>query len=214
MNKKNKVLVLAPHTDDGELGCGGTLSRLIREGSKVWYIAFSTCAESLPEGMPANTLVNELKNATNIIGIKEENVLIRKYQVRHLSEHRQEILDDLVNLNKSIDPDIVFMPSIHDIHQDHCTISTEGQRAFKKKTIFAYELPWNNYTFCNQAFFALSEDDVMIKINALKQYKSQYSRDYMQSENILSILKTHGIQIGVKYAEVFEVPRLVNHIII
>ena len=55
MNFKN-VLVLAPHTDDGELGAGGFLDKLIKSGANVTYVAFSTAAESLPEGLPKNTL--------------------------------------------------------------------------------------------------------------------------------------------------------------
>ncbi len=46
---KQKILVLAPHTDDGELGCGGTIVRLIDEGQDVYYVAFSICEESVPE---------------------------------------------------------------------------------------------------------------------------------------------------------------------
>ena len=50
-NCKN-ILVLAPHTDDGELGLGGTISRLIEDGKKVTYVAFSTAQQSVPEGFP------------------------------------------------------------------------------------------------------------------------------------------------------------------
>ena len=53
---KNKqiILVLAPHADDGELGCGGTLSRLIEEGSRITYMCFSMCEESIPLGFSKN----------------------------------------------------------------------------------------------------------------------------------------------------------------
>ena len=63
MDFKN-VLVLAPHTDDGELGAGGTISRLLRSGAKVSYAAFSTAEESVPEGLPKDILKTEVKNAT------------------------------------------------------------------------------------------------------------------------------------------------------
>ena len=51
--KKERVLILAPHTDDGELGCGGTIARLTEEGNDVYYIAFSTAEQSLPANFPA-----------------------------------------------------------------------------------------------------------------------------------------------------------------
>lgn len=208
MNTK-RVLILAPHTDDGELGCGATVSKLIREGAEVWYAAFSKCEESLPPGCPADTLVHEVKNATKELGIKEENVIVFDYKVRHFSEMRQRILDDIIVLGQRINPDTVFLPSMHDIHQDHTTISNEGIRAFKKKTLLAYELPWNNLSFNNQAFFAVSHEDAIKKVKALQMYKSQSGRQYAREENILAVLRTHGMQIGVEYAEVFEVPRII-----
>ena len=59
-NCKN-ILVLAPHTDDGELGLGGTISRLIEDGKKVTYVAFSTAQQSVPEGFPKDILKTEVK---------------------------------------------------------------------------------------------------------------------------------------------------------
>ena len=44
----NNILVLAPHTDDGELGCGGTISKFVKEGKNIYYVAFSTAEESVP----------------------------------------------------------------------------------------------------------------------------------------------------------------------
>ena len=56
MNNIKNVLILAPHTDDGELGCGGTIAKLIEEGSEVYYAAFSVCETSVPEGYTINIL--------------------------------------------------------------------------------------------------------------------------------------------------------------
>jgi len=50
MNTMRRVLVLAPHTDDAELGCGGTIARLLTDGADVFVAAFSTAEESLPPG--------------------------------------------------------------------------------------------------------------------------------------------------------------------
>ena len=57
----NRVLVLAPHTDDGELGCGGTISRMVEEGREVYYAAFSTAAESVPPPFPPDILEKEVR---------------------------------------------------------------------------------------------------------------------------------------------------------
>ena len=51
-----KILILAPHTDDGEFGCGGSIAKFIDQGAEVTYAAFSTAEESLPPDLPPDTL--------------------------------------------------------------------------------------------------------------------------------------------------------------
>lgn len=206
-NCKN-VLVLAPHTDDGELGLGGTINKLITEGKRVTYIAFSTAEESVPPGFPKDILKTEVRNATAKLGIKSENLIIYSYQVRKLNYVRQEILEELIKIRKQEKYDLVFIPSLHDIHQDHTTIAQEGLRAFKNTTILGYELIWNNLSFDTQCFVRLREDDIKAKIMALKEYHSQGRRDYLSDEFIYSLAKTRGGQVGSEYAEAFEVVRL------
>lgn len=208
MNYK-KVLVLAPHTDDGELGCGATISKMTRNGIQVYYVAFSSCQDSLPPGADPDCLVKEMHAATRILGIPSDNVYCLDFKVRHFERDRQEILDNMIRLNKLIEPDMVFSPSIHDIHQDHITIANECLRAFKKATILQYEAPWNNYTFDNQMFSCVEEIDVKRKVDAIGCYVSQVGRDYAKEEFIRGLLITHGVQIGHKYAEVFETPRII-----
>ena len=90
------VLVLAPHTDDGELGSGGFISKLLEQESKVTYVAFSTAESSVPEHLPRDILKTEVKNATEELGILSENLIILDYEVRKLNYSRQEILEDLI----------------------------------------------------------------------------------------------------------------------
>lgn len=205
--KFNNVLILAPHTDDGELGAGGFITKLIEEGANVYYAAFSTAAESIPEGFPKDILTIEVKAATKELGIQSENLFIFNYSVRKLNYVRQEILEELIKLKRQIDFDLILMPSLNDIHQDHSTIANEGLRAFKTKSIMSYELIWNNLTFNTQAYVELEERHVERKIQALKQYASQGFRDYLSDEFIRSLSIVRGVQFGVQYAEAFEVIR-------
>ena len=203
----HKVLILAPHTDDGEFGCGGTIAKFIESGKQVYYAAFSACEDSVPEGMPKNTLETEVRQATKVLGIEPENLFIYRYPVRHHPQNRQNILQDLINIREDIAPDLVFMPSPNDIHQDHYTMSQEGLRAFKQVSILGYELPWNNLTFNTTSFIYLEERHIDRKIEALKKYESQEHRPYANEEFIRSLARTRGVQIGVHYAEAFEVIR-------
>ncbi len=165
-NNIEKILILAPHTDDGELGCGGSIARFIEEGKKVFYAAFSTAEESVDPELPNNILEIEVKEATKKLGIKRENLFIYRNEVRKLNYIRQEILEELIKLKKKIDPDIIFMPSINDIHQDHSTVAREGLRAFKDRTILGYELIWNNITFNTSTFIILQHNHVQSKVDA------------------------------------------------
>ena len=201
-----RIIALAPHTDDGELGCGGAISKLLKH-NEIFYVAFSTAEESVPEPFPKDILKTEVKKATKILGIKDQNLILFSYKVRHLSYHRQEILDDLVRLNNDISPYLIFMPSLNDLHQDHITVANEGLRAFKRSSILCYEIPWNNLDFQTQSFIKLSDENINIKIKALNCYVSQKNRSYLTGKFIRSLALTRGIQIGAKYAEVFEVVR-------
>ncbi|MFK7951569.1 MAG: PIG-L deacetylase family protein [Ekhidna sp.] len=202
------VLVLAPHTDDGELGAGGTISRLIENGSRVTYLAFSTAKESVPEGLPSDILKTEVKAATKRLGIAPENLIIKDYQVRKLNYSRQEILEDLIELRRNNQFDLVLVPSLNDVHQDHQTIANEGLRAFKNTTILGYELIWNNLTFDTTCFVSLKKSHLKVKCDALKEYNSQEGRDYMSEEFVNALAKTRGVQAGLEFAESFEVIRL------
>lgn len=202
------VLVLAPHTDDGELGAGGTIARLIESGANVSYAAFSTAEDSLAPGLEPDTLVREVKIATSFLDIKPENLHIYGHKVRELEYVRQRVLDEMISLRKN-KYDLVLLPSLNDIHQDHEVIAREGLRAFKQTTILGYELIWNNLSFNTACFVRLAKRHLEKKCQALKAYVSQESKPYMKEEFITSLARARGVQIGVEYAESFEVLRWV-----
>ena len=209
MNGWRRALVLAPHTDDGEFGCGGTMARLVEEDAEVRYVAFSIATRSLPDGFAPDTLAREVREATAELGIAEESLTVHDFDVRTFPEHRQAILELLIELWNEWRPDVVFQPSLHDIHQDHQTIAAEGLRAFKRTTILGYEIPWNNLDFAYQAYVALERWHVQRKEAALARYASQQHRRYANPEYIWNLARTHGINVNREYAEVFQVYRLI-----
>lgn len=204
---KKTIVVLCPHTDDGEFGCGGAISRFLREGNRVVFVVFSICQGSVPEGEKEDVLKIEFNKAMDYYNIPTRDRVIYNYPVRHFPQYRQSILDDMIEINKVFSPDMVFMPSMHDIHQDHHVVASEAMRAFKKTTLLGYEEPWNNFTFNNQAYIDLEQEDIANKIAAVSCYDTQKGRDYASEEFIRGVARTHGVQIGKKYAEVFEVMR-------
>lgn len=197
------VLVLAPHPDDGEFSCGGTLKRFSEEGKEIHYIAFSPCKKSLPEGSE-NALFNELDNAIIHLGIKKENVRKYDFPVREFPKYRQEILEELISLKKELNPDLVLLPNSDDIHQDHHTVYKEGLRAFKHTRILGYELPWNSRQFRSDFHIKLEKSHIDAKIRAISEYKSQSFRAYKDKDFFYGLAKVRGVQANSEYAEAFE----------
>jgi len=208
--KSKTVLVLAPHTDDAELGCGASIARFVEEGSDVFVAAFSSAEDSLPVGAPKDLLKQEFYKAIPLLGVQKENTAVYDYQVRRLSYFRQEVLEEMVKLKKQIQPDMVLLPSGQDVHQDHQVIHMEGLRAFKDNTILGYELPWNHVTFSTQAFIVVEEHHLNKKYLALNEYRSQMEleRPYFTRDFLFGLARVRGTQIKEKYAEAFEVIRI------
>lgn len=208
-----KILCLGAHIDDVEIGCGGSMIRFIKEGHEVFYAAFSIAEDSLPEGLPKDILTKEVKVAAKIIGIKSENLFIFKYPVRKFPQYRQEILEDLVKLNNKIKPDLTFLPTVDDLHQDHSVIAIEGCRAFRFGSMLSYEIPANNISFTASAFIPLEEWHVEKKMKAVKCYKSQelrrksLGRKSSNPARIKALAQVRGNQIRVDYAEAFHLIR-------
>jgi LmbE family N-acetylglucosaminyl deacetylase len=198
-----KILIVSPHTDDGELGCGGSIVKFIEEGYEVDYVALSCCEKSVPPEYPKDILSREVRSATKVLGINRP--ILFSYEVREFPRLRQEILDTLIRLRNKIQPDIVFTPSRYDTHQDHKTTVEETMRAFKKCTLLGYEQPWNNITFNTLAFVPLEERHVRKKIEALKCYETQNKRAYLNDDFIRGLAVTRGTQIEEQFAEAFEV---------
>ncbi len=205
--QNKRILVLAPHTDDGELGCGASIHKFIEAGNEVYYAAFSACELSVPSQFPRDILITEVKKATDVLGIKPHHLFLYKYEVRTFGYHRQDILQNMIDLRKQLQPDLVFIPSLADVHQDHQTVAQEALRAYKETSMLSYELPWNNLSFNTTCFNKLSDKNVMAKVRALEQYQSQAHRPYANAEFIRSLARTRGVQINTQYAEVFEVVR-------
>lgn len=147
----HRILILAPHTDDAELGCGGNIARLTEQGAEVYVAAFSTAEASVPKHAPPDTLEQEFYASMSILGVPRDRLFVFHYPVRWFSSLRQEILEELVSLRNIVRPEMLFLPSSQDMHQDHQVIHQEGLRAFKETTVFGYELPWNQLALSAQA---------------------------------------------------------------
>jgi LmbE family N-acetylglucosaminyl deacetylase len=208
--RKKVYLVLGPHTDDGEWGCGASIVKWIKEGHTVHYAAFSAAEESVPDGLPPDILRKEIVDAIAVLGIAIENLKVFTFRVRHFPRDRQEILETMVGLRKQIKPDVVVVPSSFDTHQDHEVISQEAFRAFKRCTILGYEIPWNNRRIDLTFFNGVDRICLDAKVASIAAYKSQIFRAPNFPDLINSLAIQRGSQVGLDFAEAFEVIRWVE----
>jgi N-acetylglucosamine malate deacetylase 1 len=203
----SRILVLGAHTDD-EFACAGTIARLVEEGAEVHYACFSSAEASVPVGYDIDVLKREAREAMTVLGVEQARLRLYEFPVRHFPAHRQEILEELVVLRRSLEPDVVLLPSLSDIHQDHVTVAQEGLRAFKHATLIGYEHPQNTIEFHHACYVRLEERHLAKKIAHAATYRSQQWRPYLAEDVIRSLARLRGVQINQPWAEAFEVIRL------
>lgn len=212
-SSSKRILILSPHTDDAELGCGGSIIKFLEEGNEILWCVFSSAEESVPENFPKDTIKKEFLDVCEKLSLNENQYIIFNYEVRRLPDYRQEILEILVDIKKNFKPHLVIGPSLNDFHQDHLVVANEMIRAFKtSSSIISFELPWNHVTFSNQMFVRLNESHIRKKIELLSCYNSQVikNRNYFSEEFIFGLAKTRGVQINNEFAEAFEVIRWIE----
>ena len=202
------ALLLSAHTDDCELGMGGTIARLVEAGYSIRWLTFCNAWQSLPEGFDVSTLIHEQHAAADAFGLPGNAVTVHDIPVRRFPEYRQDILEILVAAGREVQPDVVFCPSLQDCHQDHLTLAQEAQRAFKTTSLFGYLLPWNIRCETRTAQVEIATRHFERKVAALSCYESQSARSYFGTEAVEVLLKAGGLVSGAEMAEMFEVINL------
>lgn len=197
------ILALSPHTDDIEFGCGGSLIKWKEEGHEIHVVAFSACEQSLLDGWNKDSTKKEFQNSMDKLGATYE---ILDYPVRRFDEHRQDILEDIVRIQKELKPTITLIPSLQDYHQDHYLIAKETTRAYKGN-LLSYEL--HNTGFKPNFYIELTRRQITKKIGLTHSYKSQIAknRKMFNDEYVYGLAKIRGGEIEKDFAEGFEVIR-------
>jgi N-acetylglucosamine malate deacetylase 1 len=180
-----KVLVIAPHTDDETLGCGGLVSRLAKQGADITLVALSTCGR---EDLTAE-FRDACKRLAPIGYPTTEDFKVRQFD-------RQGVLDRLIEYRQALRPDLVLCPASFDVHQDHHCVYQEAVRAFKGvATILGYCHEWNVVGTCElRLTVKLSKANLVAKSRAMDCYKSQKDRPYFKNRIWLGDEKYEVIQ--------------------
>jgi len=69
--KNKKILVLSPHPEDGEIGCGATIQKFLKNGSKCWYAVFTKAEKSTKPPFKPDEQVRECTNRHRLLDLKK-----------------------------------------------------------------------------------------------------------------------------------------------
>jgi N-acetylglucosamine malate deacetylase 1 len=199
------VCFIGAHPDDIELGCGALIAE-IADQTNIHCITLSDNQKN-PD---LKNLVEEHDQSMAILGVKPENAILHSFTTRRFQAARQEILEVMIDLKRKYHPEVVFVHTAQDIHQDHLTVTNEALRAFRGTTVLGFDVLRSSYGFFPQFLVEVSEEAVHKKIQALKAYKT-YADKYYFDENILyATAIRHGALAERPFAEGFDILRIVG----
>lgn len=207
MWKPNRILLVSAHPDDAETSSGGTIVRFKRENVNVtvWSVYFAPCNEDIKnEGH-----IEQHKQVCK--KLKIDNLIQFNYKRDTLELYKQEIRNDLYEIREHFKPDLVFCPSLSDMHQDHKAVAECCLTIFRDtSSIFGYEVLRSvGSNFKPNVYVILETEDVLKKMEAIKLYKSQIkNRPYFFSEEAFHAqMIMRGVQAKTLWAESFELIR-------
>jgi LmbE family N-acetylglucosaminyl deacetylase len=200
-----RVLFIGAHPDDIELGAGALLHH-IAPRSDVMCVTLSDNQKN-PQ---LKSVVEEQYASMNVLGIPREKVVVEKFITRNFPDARQDILEYMLKLRGDFQPEIIFVHSKQDVHQDHNVITDEALRAYRGITVLGYDVIRSSYGFFPHFLAEVSEEDVNKKIEALLQYKTYADKYYFSPELLRAIMVRHGSLAECPFAEGFDILRIVG----
>lgn len=194
-----RVLLVAAHPDDGEIGAGGVLALHSMRGDEVFALILTLGERG---GNPEERVEEALKGC-EILGVKE--VFFGDLPDTSVMENLSRAISTIEETVREFEPDRVYSPSSRDRHQDHVATSMAVDAACKNvKENLKYETPSTLTEFSPQYFVDISKS-ISRKIEAISAHKSQIRKHRFRIEAIKGLASFRGYQMGVEYAEAFEV---------
>ena len=200
-----RVLFLGAHPDDIELGCGALLHQIV-DKTEVLCVTLSDNQKN-PD---LKNVKDEHLKSMAVLGVPAEKVVFGPFTTRVFPDSRQEILEYFLKLRRDFKPDLIFVHSQRDIHQDHNTMTDEALRAFRGITLLGFDVVRSSYGFFPHFLAEVSEESVNKKIEALSQYETYRDKYYFNSELKRSIMVRHGALAEIPFAEGFDILRIVG----
>jgi LmbE family N-acetylglucosaminyl deacetylase len=201
-----RILCLGAHCDDIEIGCGGTVLRLLRERKDVavrWVVLSSTPVRAREAETAANLFLR---------GARRAEVRIESFDDGHFPYQGAEIKAVFEELKREPAPDLIFTHYRDDRHQDHRVVSDTTWQTFRDATILEYEIPkYDGDLGAPNVFVPVDRTIVERKIRYLtRSYATQRVKPWFTAETLRSILSLRAMESRApRYAEAFYGRKLV-----
>lgn len=199
--EKMNVLCLGAHSDDIEIGCGGTLLKLISQEKVacIHWIVFSANKQREKEA--------KISAERFLEGANDKKIVIHHFRDGHFPYIGGEIKETFEHIKKEVSPDIIFTHYRKDLHQDHRTICELTLNTFRDHLIFEYEIPKYDGDIGNPNFYSCIEEKLCrAKIDILNEsFQSQLGHQWFDDETFRSLMRLRGIEASgnTRYAEAF-----------
>lgn len=205
--KKLEILCLGSHSDDIEIGCGGTILSLVERysGCVLHWVVFSALGVREQEARHSASLFT--KNATL------NGPLIKTFPDGFMPFVGAELKGMFEELKTTVSPDLIFTHYLKDAHQDHRQVSELTWNTFRDHFILEYEVPkYDGDLGQPNVFVPLETHQYKQKVDfLLESFESQRSKHWFQRETFLSLMRLRGMECNAPsgYAEAFYCRKLV-----
>src|SRR5262245_54342103 len=184
-----QVLCLGAHSDDIEIGCGGTILRLLEERNcEVTWVVFSATGLRAAEARRGASQFLE--------GAVRSRLVLKRFRDGFFAAQFAAVKHEFEKLKKLPAPDVVFCPTRGDAHQDHRLVAELVGNTFRDHLVLEYEIPKYDGDLGRPSFFVpLSEETCRTKIRLLHRvFRSQTKRRWFQEETFRALLRLRGLE--------------------
>ncbi|MDP9148708.1 MAG: PIG-L family deacetylase [Myxococcota bacterium] len=202
-----RILCLGAHSDDIEIGCGGTVLRLLseREGCSVHWVVFSS--DLLREREARASAAEFLAQAGRA------TVVAKTFRESYFPAVWPDIKDFFEDIKRDVDPDLVLSHHRNDVHQDHRVVAELTWNTFRNHVIMEYEIPkFEGDLGTPNVFVPLARVFAERKVELLlKHFGSQASRTWFRSDTFHGLMSVRGVECNAPdaRAEAFHVRKLI-----
>lgn len=202
-----RILCLGAHSDDIEIGCGGTILKLLNDhpGSHVIWVVLSARGRRRQEAISSAKIF--------LARARSAKIETKSFKESFFPYYGEAIKEYFEKLKRAVDPDLIFTHCRHDLHQDHRIVCELTWNTFRRHQILEYEIPkydgdlgWPNF------YVPLTDALCKAKVTLLMEgFSTQRSRQWFTEDTFYSLLRLRGIESNIhgRYAEAFYGKKIV-----